>query len=153
RDDAVRLAQAFDEARDDDDLAAVTVEETGGLVQPLGRQKDVAAVPFGERTAAEMADREAEVVTQQRAAEGQQRRQCDVEPAGGGIHGGQDQDGLARKRDDEVLDKHQAQHGEIPVVVQRGFEVVQYARQVLGHGGSDQRRGHGALLASKQLQQ
>ena len=134
-DDAVRLAQALDEARDDDDLAAVAVEEARGLLQTLGRQEDVAAVPFGERTAAEVADREADVVAKQRAKEAQQGDEHDAEPTGARIDGGQDQDGLARDGHAEVLDQHQADDGEITVVVQGGLERVQYTRQMLGHGG------------------
>src|SRR5436305_15174312 len=63
-DDSVGLAQALDEACDDDDLAAVTVEECGGFVQSFGGEEDVAAVSPGEPAPAEVADRETDVVSE-----------------------------------------------------------------------------------------
>jgi hypothetical protein len=71
-DDAVGLAQTLDEPRDDDDLAAVAFEESGGLVQPFGRKEDVAAVAFDQAAAAEVAEGEADVVACDSAAEAEQ---------------------------------------------------------------------------------
>src|SRR5262249_27206590 len=68
-DDPVRVAQPFDETRDDDDLAAVALEEARGSVEPLGREEDVAAVAFHERATAEVPDPEADVVADDRAEE------------------------------------------------------------------------------------
>jgi hypothetical protein len=55
---AVGLTQALDEPRDDDDLAAVAVEEASGLLEALGCDEHVAAVAFDQAAAAEVADRE-----------------------------------------------------------------------------------------------
>ena len=61
-DDPVGLAQALDEPGDDDDLAAVAVEEAGGFVQSFGGEEDVATGSLGELAPAEVADRETDVV-------------------------------------------------------------------------------------------
>jgi hypothetical protein len=61
-DDPVGLAEALDEARDNDDLPAVVVEEERGLLQSLGCEEQVAAVSLGEATSAEVADGETGVV-------------------------------------------------------------------------------------------
>ena len=55
-DNAVGLAQALNEPRDDDDLAAMAVEETGGLLKAFGRKEDVAAIALDQPASAEVAD-------------------------------------------------------------------------------------------------
>ena len=63
-DDPVGLAQAFYEPRDDDDLAAMAFEEAGGLVDPVGREEDVATEAFDQRPSPEVSDGKADVVAE-----------------------------------------------------------------------------------------
>ena len=134
-DDPVGLAQPLDEPGDHDHLAAVAVEEVGGLVEPLGRQEDVFPEPLRERAAAEVPDREPDVVAEDRGQEPDQADEPDVEPSGPGVHGRDDQHRLAGHRDAEVLEEDQPER-EVAEAVQRRLQAVEDARQVLwGSGG------------------
>lgn len=75
---------------------------------PFGCEEDVAPVALDERPATEVADRETDVVPQQRTAEAEQSDKHDVQPPGARIHRRENQDGLAGNRDAKVLDEYQA---------------------------------------------
>jgi hypothetical protein len=71
--DSVGLAEPLNEAGNDDDLAAVALEEAGGPLEPLRGQQHVAAEALGDPSSAEAADREADVVADHGSEEPEQR--------------------------------------------------------------------------------
>jgi predicted secreted hydrolase len=76
-DDAVGLAQALDEACDDDDLAAVSIEEAGCLVDALRGEEYIAPVAVDEPAAAKVTDGKAGVVAQHGGEEPDQPDEVD----------------------------------------------------------------------------
>src|SRR3984957_10524095 len=126
-DDSVRLAQALDEPRDHDDLAAVPLEEALGLGQPLLGQPHVAPPSQRQRTAAEMPDGEPDVVPDDGRGEADDPDGYDVELLMAGVDGGRDQDGVAGDGYAEVLKGNQGQDRPVPVVIERPGQGIEKA--------------------------
>src|SRR3954447_20412521 len=78
-DDAVELAQTFDEARDHDDLAAVPIEELLRAVQPLAGEEHPLAVALDQLATTEPADRITHVVAGHSSEERDDPDEEDVE--------------------------------------------------------------------------
>jgi len=120
---------------DRDDLAAVPVEERLGAIQPLWGQQDVAAEPLRERAAAEVADDEADVVTDDGGEHRDQEHHRDVHLAGACEHRGGDQHDLAGHRDAEVFEEEHPAHSQVPVVLEQRLHVPENTRKLgVGHG-------------------
>ncbi len=68
-DDPVGLAETLDEPGDDDDPAAVPIKEARGPVDTLGGEEDIPAVALEQRSAAEVPDREPDVIPEHGADE------------------------------------------------------------------------------------
>jgi hypothetical protein len=133
--DPIGLAQSLDKPRRHDDLAAMVVKELLGLIQPLRGQEDVLAVLQRQPPAAEVPDREADVVAQHRADPGDDADRDHVQLARPRVQRGRDENRLAGNRDAEVLDQDQAAHREVTVVVEDRRERTEDPRQL--------RRAHG----------
>src|SRR5262249_16990657 len=106
--DPIQLAQPFDEARHDNDLAAVTPQEAFGLVRPPPGEPYVLAVPKRGRVAAEPADGVADVVPGDGCQHGDNADNDDVQPVGARVYRGGDQNRLPRGRHPEVLHENES---------------------------------------------
>ncbi len=139
-DDAVRLSQALDEARDHDDRRSAPLEELLRAIEPLRCQQDVAAPAIDERSPTEPADHEAEVVPEHRCAECHQRDEDHVEPPSACVDRRGDHDRLARYGDAEVLEEEEPSDREVAVVVEDRCEALEDPGQLR------ERRGHRVVL-------
>ena len=126
-DDAVRLAQALDEARERDDDGTAPVEEALGLVESLLGQEHILAPPKGQGAAAEVPDGEADVVAENGCQERHDPDKHDVEPARACVDGSGDQYRLAGHGNAEVLQHDQQADRPDAVMLQGGRQRIKEA--------------------------
>jgi len=133
-DDAVRLAQALDEPRQHDDLAAVVREEALRSGQPLLGEEHVPAPSQGQRPAAEMPDGEADIVSDHGCGEADQPDRHDIKLLMPRVDGRGDQDGLAGDRYAEVFEHDQDEDRPVSELIERPGQGIEEARHRRGSG-------------------
>ena len=115
-DDTVELSRHDDEAREDDDRAAIAVEERLNLLQPRLGDADAPAIAQHDAMAAVIADGVADIVADHRARPSQRQHQIDVEPAPRGDDRAGDEQGLSRCRHAEILEQDPEHDGPIAIM-------------------------------------